>query len=688
MDKHLEIFESEASDLLTEIEQVILLVEDNPKDADAINRLFRAVHTLKGSGGMFSLTELVDLAHDLEAVLDRIRSNELTINTALINIILVSRDMLQELIANIGKANTDDIKIRLSALREGLQKFLVPKTGAKEEIASASQTALHMELALYRITFYPNENLYQTGMDPALLLKELQGLGRSAETVYTDKIPPLSGFDPSKCYLGWGIILETDKGIDAIRDIFIFVEDGSLIDITRLDVLPDEAAPRLGDILVARGDIARDEIEKFAISKIGQRLVETNTVSSEKIASSLEEQNAVARHQEALKRECIRVPSDKLDALINLVGELVTNQARIDQIAADINNPTLSAPVEDINRLTAELRDIVLNVRMVQIGTLFSKYKRLVRDLSRDLGKELDLVTEGEETELDKTVIDRLGEQLVHIIRNSVDHGIEPPDERERIGKPRRGTILLKAGHRGAHVVINVQDDGKGLNTEAIRAQAVKRGIVSADQELTEKEVFRLIFAPGLSTATKVTDVSGRGVGMDSVLKGVESLRGTIDIQSAEGQGTTFELALPLTLAIIDGLLVESGKQRYVIPLCVVEECLELSGETLTVEGARNLIEIRGGTIPILHLYSLFGGYSGGESREAVIVGVGDASVAIGVDSIIGNHQTVIKSLGELGRASPCISGATIMGDGNVALILDAAEIVKLATNEEKAKVA
>jgi two-component system chemotaxis sensor kinase CheA len=693
VDKHLEIFQCEANELLVEIEEVILIVEQTPNDLDAINRLFRAVHTLKGSGGMFGLSDLVELAHELEAVLDCVRSGQLPINEELIDIILSCRDLLQELIANIGHESSDDLKDRIKQAILPLKIYLgkgdggaVDKGGVGKADGSCAQRGGTM--TVYRVTFYPSDTLFLSGMDPSLLLTELRQMGECKETLYTDRLPPLSELDPRKCHMGWSVVLETDKGKDAIRDVFMFVEDGSQIEITPVvsdaDVL-DIPPPRLGDILVDRGDIAREQVEELATPKIGQRLVESNQVSAERIASSLDEQTAIARRQDALKRESIRVPSDKLDMLINLVGELVTNQARINQVANELNVPDLSAPVEDINRLTAELRDLVLNVRMVQIGTLFGKYKRLARDLSRDLGKEVELVTEGEDTELDKTVIDKLGEQLVHIIRNAVDHGIEAPEDREKKGKDRAGTILLQASHRGAFVVIKVRDDGKGLNTEAIKAQAMRRGIIDAEAQLTQKEIFRLIFAPGLSTASKVTDVSGRGVGMDSVLKGVEALRGTIDISSEPNCGTVIELSLPLTLAIIDGLLVEVDRERFVIPLGVVEGCLELTGSSYIVGEKRNLIQVRGGTIPLVRLRKLFAAQEPKAVREeAVVVGIGDASVAIVVDHIIGNHQTVIKSLGEMGRCSQCVSGATIMGDGRVALILDAGELIKVGCAEEK----
>ena len=396
------------------------------------------------------------------------------------------------------------------------------------------------------------------------------------------------------------------------------------------------------------------------------------------------EQRSVAAQQIAAKSDSVRVPSDKLDALMNLVGELVTNQARLSQVARDAANISLQAPVEVAERLTDELRDIVLTIRLMPIGATFSRFKRLVRDLSGELHKHIELATEGAETELDKTVLDRLGDPLVHLIRNCIDHGIESPDERSRAGKPPIGTITLKAAHQGANVVISVIDDGAGLNTAAILAKARERGLVPADAELAESEIFALIFQPGFSTAEKVTDVSGRGVGMDVVKREVDSLRGSIGVHSEPGRGTRVDLSLPLTLAIIEGLLVHVAEDSYVIPLSAVEQCMELTPDRFATTSGRNVIQVQGAPVALVRLREIFR-VPGARPpvEQAVVVNGGDVRVGIAVDQVVGNHQTVIKSLGNLYRRADCISGATITGDGNVALILDLAGIIRGARNDE-----
>ena len=709
-DGHLETFRQEADELLGEIEAVILLIEENPEDDDAINRLFRAVHTLKGSGGMFGLTDIANFSHGFESVLDKVRNKQLPVSRELIDLTLAYRDQVGIMlhVDDGGEAVDPDlveeIKQRLKALipaPPAAASPVVPPVAGPQPIASpvpfkSSLVATdNIPFTTYRIRFAPQPQLFATGTDPALLLSELRGLGDGIVIAHYDEVPSLEAADPEACHLSWDIVLTTAAGRNGIQDVFIFVEDIAKIDIEDIssDVVldPDAAPPRLGDILLQRGDIAsenlRDPLSRQP--RLGELLVAGGHVSGSKVTSALTEQQFIAKQQAATKNDSVRVPSDKLDALINLLGELVTNQARLSQIARNTGDIVLGAPVEEADRLTDELRDIVLNIRMMPIGTTFSRFKRLVRDLSGELGKQIELVTEGAETELDKTVIDRLGDPLVHLIRNSIDHGIELPDERLGKGKPAKGTITLTAAHKGASVVISIIDDGKGLDRAAILRKARERGLVSGDSELSEKEIYSLIFQPGFSTAQKVTDVSGRGVGMDVVKREIDALRGSIDIVSDPARGTRIDLSLPLTLAIIEGLLVHVGEDRYVIPLSAIEECLELTADRFATTSDRNLIQVRGVPVPLIRLRKIFCLPDPRPPLEqAVVVSVGDLRVGIGVDEVIGNHQTVIKSLGKLYRKADCISGATIMGDGNVALILDLAGIIRSARDEETVVIA
>ncbi len=528
-DLYQQTFRLEADELIGEIEIVILLVEENPDDADAINRLFRAVHTLKGSGAMFGLTDIANFSHGLESVLDRVRNRQLSVNRELIDLTLAYRDQVAIMLhagdggAAVDVARVEDIKQRLAALLPIADSAVVASPGEPQPTASPGSIAV-----VYRIRFAPQLPLFLSGTEPALLLDELRGLGECTVIAHVDEVPTLEAAEPENCHLSWDILLTTTAGLDAIKDVFVFVEDISDIDIADISSEfmhdPSNAPPRLGEILVERGDVASAGVHEALGSqnRLGELLVDGGHVSASKVASALAEQRSVAAQQIAAKSDSVRVPSDKLDALMNLVGELVTNQARLSQVARDAGIMSLQAPVEVAERLTDELRDIVLTIRLMPIGATFSRFKRLVRDLSGELHKHIELATEGAETELDKTVLDRLGDPLVHLIRNCIDHGIEAPDERSRVGKPAVGTITLKAAHQGANVVISVIDDGAGLNTAAILAKATERGLVPAGAELAESEIFALIFQPGFSTAEKVTDVSGRGVGMDVVKREVE----------------------------------------------------------------------------------------------------------------------------------------------------------------------
>ena len=454
-------FRLKADELIGEIEAVILLVEENPEDDDAINRLFRAVHTLKGSGAMFGLTDIASFSHGLETVLDKVRSKQLPVSRELIDLTLAYRDQVAIMLhagdtgIAVDAGRVEDIERRLVALMP--LETIGAVSPQREPASSASPAGIGVT---YRIRFAPHPPLFVNGTEPALLLDELRGLGECVVIALVDDVPLLEDADPEACHLAWDILLTTAVGLDAVKDVFVFVEDISDIEITDVSTDfvrdPDMPVPRLGEILLQRGDIATGDLHAAlrGQSKVGEILVDSGIVSSARVASALTEQRSIAAQQTTAKSDSVRVPSEKLDALINLVGELVTNQARLSQIARDAGNTALQAPVEEAERLTDELRDIVLTIRLMPIGATFSRFKRLVRDLSGDLHKQIELATEGAETEMDKTVLDRLGDPLVHLIRNCIDHGIESPDERIRSGKPAKGTITLTAAHQGANVVI------------------------------------------------------------------------------------------------------------------------------------------------------------------------------------------------------------------------------------------
>ncbi len=692
-----EVFRQEAEELLVEIEECILDIENDPNDDDAINRLFRAMHTIKGSGSMFGFDDIANFTHHVETCLDEVRSGNVAINKDLIDLILASRDQIKTMLD--GGAYDLETNASIIAALEMIMSNGSDTQEKPKKLANESQPQAMGKPEDFHIFFEPETGIFSTGMDPAVLLEDLSELGVAEISVNTSNIPLLDEIDPELCYVSWDVDLTTPKGKDAVKDVFIFVEGESHIVIDQVnnkeieddDIDPEMEIPKLGEILVDENAINNEQLgkaldlQKQSDKKLGEILVDEQKVTERKITEALQKQSQVKIKKESVKQESVRVSSDKLDRLINLVGELVITQAQLSEISADNALAELTKPVEEVERLTGELRDSVLNIRMMPIGSQFNRFRRLVRDLCTELHKDVDLITEGAETEMDKTVIERLSDPLVHLIRNSMDHGIEIPAERSAAGKSQKGTIKLSAAHKGANVVITIHDDGKGLDKNRILNKAIEKGLVSPDAEMTDKEIFGLILMPGFSTAQAVTNLSGRGVGMDVVKREIEALRGKVDISSKLGSGTTIQLSLPLTLAIIDGLLVDVAGDKYVVPVSAVEECLEMNEFINALSKDRNLIKVRGEMVPFVRLREIFGIPGNASSiEEAVIVNMNDLRMGIVVDHIIGDYQTVIKSLGKMYEDVTEISGATIMGDGNVALILDVAGVMETARKEEE----
>lgn len=652
------IFLIEAEDLLVRIEEVVLDLNCQEPDEEAINQLFRAFHTIKGSGAMFGFDAVADFTHHLETALDKVRSGGIQVTPELLDLILAAKDQIKAL---LDAGRTGDILpveagvgivqalARLSG-EEISQKVSVPDGAIRPQEHGAEDKN-------WKIHFRPNASILRCGSNPIFLLRELRELGTVTIVAHPEGIPLLTAIQPEDCYLSWDIYLTTSAGLDAIKDVFIFVEDDSEV---RIEEVQSTATPAAE--LPSTSEISTKPLPSSTVQQIPDRAT-TREVNGNRQPNS----------QDA----GVRVSSDKLDRLVNLVGELVMNQSRLMQAASKLDAPDLAGPVEEIERLISELRDSVLGIRMMPIGATFNRFKRLVHDLSAELGKEIALITEGAETELDKTVLDKLGDPLVHLIRNSIDHGIEPAEQRIKAGKPRKGTIRLSAVHAGSNVMVTIQDDGRGLDAEAIYAKALERHLIPPDAALSEKEIFHLIFLPGFSTAKQVTKVSGRGVGMDVVKRQIDALRGTVTIFSAAGRGTTISLSLPLTLAIIDGLLVEIGGDQFILPMSMVTENVELHRAERSRKNGRNVISVRGELVPYIRLREIF--YISGSDpdiEKIVIVRKENSQIGIVVDRVLGSHQTVIQSLGKFYRDINLISGATIMGDGRVALILDIAGLI------------
>ena len=692
IDRFKESFREEAFELLAALEQSLLRLEEVPDDRDEISAVFRAVHTIKGSAAMFGYSHISEFTHEIENILDGVRNGKIAVNQHLIDSTLQARDHIRELLNH-----SEDIPEDLRGIsRVILDSFheVVPASFGKtaravhdpfaQDPAVVPDTVADDRLHTFRIRFAPHADIFRNGTRPLQLLRELTDMGDCTIVPLLRDLPSLPGFQFDVCYFYWDILLTTKHPRDDINDVFVFVTDVADIDIAIVDTPLDDSAERLplGKILVDRGVALPARVEKL----VGQQrrlgdLLEEDGVSRQDIHAALEEQEHIKRTRQKAQADVnvnsIRVSSDKLDILVDLVGELVTLQARMSQTVQSLQHPELTGISEHFERLTNELRDQTMSVRMLPIGSTFTKFKRLVRDLAKDLGKEVEMVAEGAETELDKTVLERLNDPLVHIIRNSLDHGLEDRATRSKQGKNPVGTITLAARHTGATVSITVSDDGRGLDSDAIRHKAVERGLVATNAEMSPEEIRKLIFMPGFSTARQITNVSGRGVVIDVVKKELDNLGGTIHVESTKGQGTSIQLDIPLTLAIIDGLLVMVDGEHYVVPLGQVEECLENQKDAIRQGQSGYLLPHRGELLPVIRLRDNFGSgaTAAPDIEQIVVVHWQGKRIGLIVDKVIGDHQTVIKNLGRMYRSADSVSGATILGDGSVALILDIGSI-------------
>lgn len=681
-----ETFRQEARELLEQLEQGLLDLEQNPANDDLINSTFRALHTIKGSGAMFGFTAVANFVHEFETAFDQVRKGQTVATPALIEVALDAKDHIHKLIEqpDTKLAGGDAILEALRAVIDGTNAPAEAATADEgavialdlDEPAPAATETAAAAPTTWRVRFRLPSDALVYGTNPLLLLKEITDLGPCVVTALTDTIPTLDVIDPEVPYLGWQIDLTSAEDPHAaIDDVFMFLRDGMELSIEPLTGAEPTAEPVAAPAPVA--EIAPTPEATVAKPVAAPKAAKTKTKAKPAPAPAVDAPAAPPADAKAPAASSMRVDAERLDELMDRVGELVIAQARLTQIAAMSSDGNLKTIAEELERLSSGLRDTTMGIRMVPIGTLFSRFRRLIHDLSRDLDKDIEFITTGEDTELDKTMIERLADPLVHLIRNSVDHGLESVEKRLAAGKTPKGTVRLSAVYAGAEVAISVSDDGAGLNAERIRAKAEENGIITADQKLTEQELNQLIFAPGFSTASAVTSLSGRGVGMDVVKRTIDGLRGSIDVTTKAGVGSTMTLRLPLTLAIIDGMLVRVGNGRFTIPLSAVEECVELPDGIEGNAKGRNFLDIRGALVPFLRLREVFNTAAPAEPHQkVVIVSSGEGRVGLVVDQIIGNNQTVIKQLSKLHSPIKSFSGATILGDGTVALILDTAHLV------------
>ena len=652
-----EIFYQEAAELLEQLESTLLDLDRAPHDQRLIDSTFRALHTLKGSGAMFGFTKLATFIHDFETAFDNVRKGRTPSSASLIKVALEAKDHIRTLVEAPDRADV----ARGDALIAALAQICGAGHGVAAAPAPVGREEPAARAASYKLGMAFDESILSNGSNPSLMFDEIRAMGSCELIADWSNVPALDSLQPDKLHLTWTASLTTEQPIAMLDEVFMFVRDDMRLSVEPVESLSAPVAP----VPFIAAPVASAPVAQApsVVAPEEKRAVPDDAAQSARGSLSSKE------------KATIRVPAERLDEMMDRVGELVIVQARLTQLAAS-KDETLKSVAEDIERLTSALREAMMGIRMVPIGSLFVRFRRLLHDLSADLGKQIELVTVGDETEMDKTMIERLADPLVHIIRNSADHGLEDPASRVAAGKPPCGRIELIARHAGAEVLLSIRDDGRGLDARRIRQKAEESGLIPVGSALSDSEIYPLIFAPGFSTATTVSALSGRGVGMDVVKKTIEAMRGSIDIATKANEGTTITLRLPLTLAIIEGLLVRVADSCYVIPLTAVEECVELSETENTRSKGRSFLNVRGDLIPFLRLREMFEEPGEDVFQKVVIVSTGDTRIGLVVDQIIGSHQTVIKSLSKLHADVAAFSGATILGDGSVALILDVLQIV------------
>ena len=646
-------FREEAREILVDLEAALLELNERRGDLELVGRVFRALHTIKGSGAMFGFEDLATFTHNLENAFDEVRNGRLAVGSELVDLTLSALDQIRAMLEEGADGALEADPAACAKILAGVRR-LTGKPGVEAKRTAAPLKAAcgtapvnaTGEMREWSIHFAPGPEFMLNGSNPLLLVRELRQLGDLAVTASMAGVPQLGELDPERCYVAWDMVLGTRAGGDAIRDVFIFVEDNCELTI---EPASSSATDSESNPSGCASEIAARALDEPRASSGGRR-----------------------NYDKADNAASLRVPAAKLDQFVNLVGELVTVQARLSELAARCDDPDVAAVSEEVERLTSSLRENSMNIRMLPIRATFEKFRRLVHDLARDLGKDVELTLEGADTELDKTVIDQLGDPLMHLIRNSMDHGIEPAATRASRGKRPTATIHLSARHSGASVLIGVSDDGGGIDAEAVRRRAIEKGLVAENVSLSEAETYALLFQAGFSTAKTVTDVSGRGVGMDVVRQRVDSLRGSIEVVSKAGVGTRVTLRLPLTLAIIDGLLVSVGEAFFVLPLANTLECIELTREDVERANGKQMANVRGELIPYIRLRQHFDIRTKRPAIEQImVVETEQGRYGFVVDQVLGNCQTVIKNLGRFYRHVQVVSGATILGNGMVALILD-----------------
>ncbi|MGZ5050982.1 MAG: chemotaxis protein CheW [Methylobacter sp.] len=713
MNPALETFSQEVDELLTVMEEALLGLESAADEADSINSIFRAMHTIKGSSGLFGFDDVVAFTHQVETILDKVRDGERELDAELVSVLLACKDHTVQLIQHVLFNEHEPLP---ALLQQQGQELIAGLTGgspasAGSELSTKEEHADRVEVDdnasdhgdHWVISLAFKADALRNGMDPLSFIRYLQTLGNIVEVIVTmPAIPRLEDMVAESCYLNFKIAFNSAADKKTIENVFEFAEDDCDIHILPpnsrqehylqlLEDFPEDHVKRLGEMLVEIGALTEKEVQhtldeqrqdsSVEAKPLGELLVDKNILQQPIVEQALKKQEAV-KQKVNKESSYIRVDAAKLGYLINLVGELVISGAAMRLMVEKHGLSDVDDVASTMGHLVEDIRDTALQLRMVQIGETFARFQRVVHDVSKELGKQIQLQITGGESELDKTVVEKINDPLTHLVRNSLDHGIEMPDARIQAGKPEKGTIQLNAYHDSGRIVIQISDDGKGLDPEKILAKAVAKGLIKPEQTLSRSEIFNLIFEPGLSTKEEVSNLSGRGVGMDVVKRNIEALRGSVTVDSELGLGTTVTINLPLTLAIIDGFMVEARQERYIIPLSMVEECVEMDSSEWEIDEVQHYVNLRGQVLPYLRLGDFFHKHkphAKGQRESLVVVRSGDAKAGFVVDELHGENQTVIKPLGKLFENLNGIGGATVLGSGDVALILDVQGLIQHA---------
>jgi len=686
----LAVFIDEAREIIQNLESDIVKLEEDSSNEETINQVFRYFHTLKGSSGIAGVTSVYEFTHRLENLLDDVRGGDLAVTDKLIDLILDSIDWVKGEINMSDEVPENQDEVRANLLEQinlfkGIDESNITSLATQPVVKGISTNRF------YRVKISLREDIFLFGIDPMLLIEDLLAMGDLVtKTVDRSGIPAFEKMDPEICYISWDIIIKSRKSIDAIRNVFLFVLDDdnriSIEDVTDKfsetesgDILTEEV--RIGDLLVKKGILSEEALDEVISIQddgkllLGDIVVKQGLATEKQVTEALQEQEQIKKK---IETSTIRVDTTKLDNLMNLLGEIVIGQSSLTRVSEEMEDEIgtrIKSAIHSVDRVTREFQEQIMAIRMIPVGPTFEQFRRFVRDSAHSMGKEISLAIEGGETELDKTVIEKIGDPLKHMIRNAIDHGIEDKKIREKAGKPASGNITLRAFHQEGNVFIEIVDDGGGISVERVREKAEGLGLIKPDEEITKEKLFSFLFNPGFSTAAKIGDLSGRGVGMDVVKTNIESLRGNVEIRSEEGRGTIVRIKLPLTLAIIDGMLVSIGKYTYIIPLLSVLESIRPKKEEIkTIEGKGEVILVRGEYVSLIRLYDVFGVEAEHQDPSkglVVIVESGTTRVGLLIDDLLGQQQIVIKSLDNFITTSRAVSGAAILGDGKVALIID-----------------